>query len=60
MSSLPDNSPAEEQCKNTSPQLQSGIIEVVPDSELTNNPFFLPRQNKETTKPQIVFDGSTN
>ena len=45
-------------------QLKSGIIEVVPKSEeIIQNCFFLPhhgviRQDKDTTKLRIVFDGS--
>ena len=44
-------------------QLQSGIIELVPEAEKATNDFFLPhhgviRQDKLTTKLRIVFDGS--
>ena len=45
-------------------QLKSGIIEVVPESEeMIKDCFFLPhhgvvRQDKDTTKLRIVFDGS--
>jgi len=45
-------------------QLHSGIIELVPEAETTNEScFFLPhhgvvRQDKETTKLRVVFDGS--
>ena len=49
---------------NFDEQLKSGIIEVVPKSEeIIQNCFFLPhhgviRQDKDTTKLRIVFDGS--